>query len=217
MLSAADSMTSSAPDTPMVNINLGWSKYGCTYRHTMHYDPDTGGTIGAKATALANHYQCLKEMDSKMEFANVGAGIGGGFENTVDLKPMKYKEVINELDGEARAKEIDNEHDCMVKNDAWEPVKKCSLPKGTKVIDSTGACKKKCTRKLHEHLNTCRFNQVEGVHYNRSSTHAPITNAGAIRFVLILILWQIDKVGSWMSRADSYMENSKTGAASQDM
>jgi hypothetical protein len=39
------------------------------------------------------------------------------------------------------------------KNDVWEPVKKISLPKGTKVIDSTWTCKKKSTRKLCKHLN----------------------------------------------------------------
>ncbi len=72
-----------------------------------------------------------------MEFANVGAGIGGGFENTVELKAMKYKEAIIRPDGEAWAKEIENEYGQMVKNDAWESVKKSSLPKVTKIIDST--------------------------------------------------------------------------------
>jgi hypothetical protein len=52
---------------------------------------------------------------------------------------MKYKEAINGPDGEAREREIENKHDQMVKNDAWEPVKKNSLPKGSKVIDSTWA------------------------------------------------------------------------------
>jgi hypothetical protein len=33
-----------------------------------------------------------------MEFANIRTGIGGGFENTMKLKPMKYKEAINEPD-----------------------------------------------------------------------------------------------------------------------
>jgi hypothetical protein len=47
----------------------------------MHYDPMTVHTIGAEATALANYYQCLfEDTDGEMEFANVGAGIGGGFE-----------------------------------------------------------------------------------------------------------------------------------------
>jgi hypothetical protein len=37
----------------------------------------------------------------------------------------------------------ENEHERMVKNDAWEPVKKSSLPKGTKVIDSNGYVRKR--------------------------------------------------------------------------
>jgi hypothetical protein len=101
-----ESMDSSVPDTPMVNDNQRQSKYGCMYRHTMHYDPTTGCTIGTGATALANYYQCLEETDSEMEFANIGVGKGGGFENTMGLKPMKYKEAINKLDGKACEKEI---------------------------------------------------------------------------------------------------------------
>jgi hypothetical protein len=75
-----------------------------------------------------------------MEFSNVEAGIGGGFENTMELKPIKYKEAINRPDGKAWEKEIENEHECMVRNNVWEPVKKSLLPKGMKVIDSTWAC-----------------------------------------------------------------------------
>jgi hypothetical protein len=67
----------------VVNNNLGQSKYGCMYRCTLHYDPTAGHTIGAEATALANYYQCLEDTDGKMEFANVGAGIRGGFETTM--------------------------------------------------------------------------------------------------------------------------------------
>jgi hypothetical protein len=106
-----ESIDSSVPDTPMANNNQGQSKYGHTYRHTMHYDPTTGHTIGTEAAVLANYYQCLKDRDGEMEFANVGAGIGGGFENTMELKPMKYNEAINRPDGKAWEKEIENEHD----------------------------------------------------------------------------------------------------------
>ncbi len=159
----------------------------------MHYDPMTGRTIGTEATALANYYQCLEDTDGEMEFDNAGASIGGGFENTMELKPMKYDEAINGPDGKAWEKEIENEHDCMVKNNVWEPVKKSLLSKGTKVIDSTWACKKKSTGKLRRHLNTCGFKQVEGVQYNGSSTHAPVTNAGTIQIMPILMIranWQ---------------------------
>ncbi len=106
--SATDSVDSSVPDTSMFNSNPGWSKYGHTYRHTMHYDPTTGCAIGAEATALVNYYQCLEEADDNTEFANVGAGVGGGFENTMELKPMKYEEAINGPDGKAWTKEIEN-------------------------------------------------------------------------------------------------------------
>ena len=82
--SMVESMDSSVPDTPMVNSNPGRFKYRLAYRRTMHYDPVTGRTIGAEATAVAHYYQCLKDTDGKMEFANVGAGIGGGFENTIE-------------------------------------------------------------------------------------------------------------------------------------
>jgi hypothetical protein len=104
------------------------------------------------------------------------------------LKPMKYKEAITGPDGEAWAKEIKNEHEQMVKNKAWEPVKKNSLPRGTKIIDSTWTCKKKSTGKLRECLNACGFKQMEGLHYKGSSAHAPVTNASTIQIVLILML-----------------------------
>ena len=36
-----------------------------------------------------------------VEYLNVGAGTGGIFEHTSELKPMKYNEAINGPDGEA--------------------------------------------------------------------------------------------------------------------
>ncbi len=38
----------------------------------------------------------------------------GGFENTMELKPMKYKETINGPDEKAWEKKIENEHERMV-------------------------------------------------------------------------------------------------------
>ncbi len=99
-------VNSFVPDITLVNINLGQSNYGRTYRCTMHYDPTTGCTIDAEATALANYYQYLKDTGGKMEFANVGAGIGGGVENTMELKPMKYKEAINGPGGKCGRKKL---------------------------------------------------------------------------------------------------------------
>ena len=44
------------------------------------------------------------------EFANVGAGIGGGFENTKELKVMNYKEAVNGPDGVHWQAEVENEY-----------------------------------------------------------------------------------------------------------
>jgi hypothetical protein len=73
-----ESVDSSVPDFPVVNNNLGQSKYGCRYRCTMHYDPVTGHTIGAEVTALVNYYQCIEDTDGKMEFPTLGPVLEGG-------------------------------------------------------------------------------------------------------------------------------------------
>ena len=84
--------------------------------------------------ATMNYFASLAELEQAevlgisavenqfMEYANVGAGVGGGFENTNELKPMKYEQAINGPDGEAWKIEIDNEHDRMVKNGVFEVV-----------------------------------------------------------------------------------------------
>ncbi len=83
-----------------------------------------------------------------VEFRNVGAGLGGGFKDINDLKPMKYNEAIYGPYGKAWKQEIKNEHNCMVKNQVFEEVNKHDLPEGTKVIDSNWVCQKKSTRTL---------------------------------------------------------------------
>ena len=57
-----------------------------------------------------------------VEYTNVGAGVGGGFENTAELKPMKYEQAINGPGAEAWKAEIENEHDRMVKNKVFQEV-----------------------------------------------------------------------------------------------
>jgi hypothetical protein len=58
--------------------------------------------------------------------------------------------------------------------------------------------------KLCRHLNACGYKQVEGVHYNRSSSHTPVTNAGTIQIVIMLMLmanwlgWMADVNGKFL-------------------
>ena len=77
------------------------------------------------------------------ELANVGAGVGGGFENTQKLCVMTCQEAINGPDGNCWKEEVDNEFNRVVKNIVFKVVLKKDLSPGTKVIDSTWAIKKK--------------------------------------------------------------------------
>ena len=48
-----------------------------------------------------------------MEIAAVGAGLGGGFDHTYNLKVMKFKEVMNWPDSNKWKEDIENEQKQM--------------------------------------------------------------------------------------------------------
>jgi hypothetical protein len=122
------------------------------------------------------------------EISNVGAGVGGGFENTQELRVMMYNEAISGPDSELWKAEVDNEYNHMVKNKVFETVYKKDLQPGTKVIDSVWAMKKKSNGTLHGRLNARGFKQVEGQHYNGMTISLLVTNAATIRIVLMLMV-----------------------------
>jgi hypothetical protein len=143
--------------------------------------------------AVQNYFSCLEEYDKDEmqlmtevantvvdEISGVGAGLGGGFTNTLELRVMKYAEAINGPDGDAWAEEVDKEHGRMEKNKTWVAVKKTELPPGTIPINSTWAMKKKSNGTLRGCLNARGFKQIEGVHFDGSSIHAPVTNLATI-------------------------------------
>ena len=128
------------------------------------YDPRTGLGKSYHGTACENYYQSLQELDndeienkwnvdhSQIEYLGVGDGIGGGFENTEELKPMKYKETISHPDGEAWKVEILNEYKRMVANNVFEAVNIKDLSPSTTIIDSTWACKRKSNGTLRARM-----------------------------------------------------------------
>ncbi len=78
---------------------------------------------GMANAATSNYYASLAKIEQSevirismveneyIEYVNVRAGLGGGFENTAELKPMKYEQAIKRPDNEAWKVEIGNEHD----------------------------------------------------------------------------------------------------------
>jgi hypothetical protein len=68
-----------------------------------YYDIFNVVDLSEIALLAMHHIQCT-------EFANVGAGIDGGFENTKELKVMNYKEAVSGPDGKRWKSEVENEH-----------------------------------------------------------------------------------------------------------
>ena len=142
-------------------------------------------------------YANLKEMamlgmsieDGKIddEVAGVGAGLGGGFFNTSELRPMKYKEAMK-VDREGWTKAVREEHERMVANDVWRAVKKKDVPSGAKILTSTWACKLKSNGTKRARINGRGYEQVDGIHYDSSSISSPVTNDVSVRIVFVLAL-----------------------------
>jgi hypothetical protein len=67
-------------------------------------------------------------------------------------------------------------------------VKKKNVPRGVKILTSTWAMKKKTNGVRRARLNGRCYEQVDGIHYDSSSIHAPVTNDVTVRIVLTIAL-----------------------------
>ena len=94
--------------------------------------------------------QELEEVQHELRF--VGAGLGGGFENTAELHVMKYDAAMKTKDAAAWKVAVDEEHDRMVNNNVWKPIDRAKIPSNSKVLSSTWAMKKKASGKFRAML-----------------------------------------------------------------
>ncbi len=120
--------------------------------------------LSTKSMTQLNYYNALGIDENKLqvikshndaltEYFNVGAGIGGGFTNTQELKVIKYHEAINGPNLDAWKAEVKKEHGRMVHNKVFEPVSLSDLSKNKKVIDTMWAMKKKSSGTLRGRVN----------------------------------------------------------------
>eukprot|EP00957_Ditylum_brightwellii_P016973 1279669-Ditylum_brightwellii.AAC.1 len=72
----------------------------------------------------------------------------------------------------------------MVDNKVWIPVKVEDMPPGAKVLTSTWACKLKSNSTKQARINGRGYEQVNGVHYDSTVIHAPVTNENTIHIVM---------------------------------
>eukprot|EP00957_Ditylum_brightwellii_P001938 149394-Ditylum_brightwellii.AAC.1 len=62
------------------------------------------------------------------------------------------------------------------------------VPPGAKIPTSTWACKLKSNERKQARINGRGYKQVNGVHYDSTSIHDPVTNENSVRIMMVLVL-----------------------------
>ena len=157
--------------------------------------------IEEETNAVQLHYQAMMHELDNVEVANavltssevnfelqlVGAGLGGGFEHTSELKVKNYKQAMAGKDAAEWKVEVGSEKKRFDRFNAFTPFKRSELPANEKVMTTTWAMKKKASGERRARLNARGYEQREGVHYNESNIAAPVTNACSCRIALTLM------------------------------
>jgi hypothetical protein len=142
--------------------------------------------------AEEHYYETMKELHEteliEGEVCCVGAGLGGGFENTNELKVMKFKEAMKGNDAAKWQMAVDDEHGRMTKHSVWQAILRRDLPAAAKILTSTWAMKKKANGTYRARLNARGYEQVDGVHYDSHNISAPVTNDVTIRIVMVIMI-----------------------------
>ena len=122
-----------------------------------------------------------------IEISQVGAGVGGGFENTSNLKVMNYREAMQSADAEEWKAEVQNEKERFDKFNVITVVPRNEMQKGIKAMTTTWAMKKKPSGKLRGRLNARGYDQIKGKSYYNDSIAAPVTNTNSVRIIWVLM------------------------------
>jgi hypothetical protein len=102
--------------------------------------------------------------DSLSEMGNLGAALGGVFENTTELRPMKYGEALQSKDRLKWSKAVREEYDRMVEHKVFQPVPRKQVPPTAKIMTSTWAMKKKSDGTFRARVNGRGYEQIDGEH-----------------------------------------------------
>jgi len=121
-----------------------------------------------------------------LEVAMYGVGIDGGFQNTSELKAMKYVQAMETEDKPEWDKVVKEEHRKFEDHKVWKSVPKKDVPENAKIFTATWAMKKKANRTYKAKLTAHGFEQATGVHYNENDISSPVVHDISVRMVLIL-------------------------------
>jgi hypothetical protein len=121
------------------------------------------------------------------EFSLVGAGVGGGFDHTDELRVMNYRQAMGSGDAEEWTKAVKDEYQKFERFKVFKVVKRSELPAGAKVLSTTWAMKKKTNGKRRARLNARGYEQLEGSHFFADSISSPVSNPITIKTILTLL------------------------------
>jgi hypothetical protein len=83
----------------------------------------------------------------------VGAGLGGGFENTSELQVMNYNEAMESNDTEKWKLAAKEEYERTMKHNVFQEVTRDEGPEGAKILTLTRATKKKSNGTFRARMN----------------------------------------------------------------
>ena len=135
----------------------------------------------------------------------VGAGLGGGLENTTELRTMKYDEAMASEDKDNWEEAVDQEKSKFNKYKVFKSTPIEDVPKDAKILTSTWSMKKKAYGKFCARLIAGGFEQGEQEHYSENDISSPDVNHIVVRICLILhiiVAWQawiVDVGGSFLN------------------
>ena len=122
------------------------------------------------------------------ECALVGAGLGGGIQNTKELHVLTYNEAINGPEREQWLESIEKEYQRMIDNGVFIPCAPEEVPADAKILSNVWAMKKKASGAFRARLNARGYEQVDGEHYDSHATFAPVASDMTIMIIFVLII-----------------------------
>jgi hypothetical protein len=152
-----------------------------------------------------DEYVNCVEYDDPVEYANVGAATGGGFEHTSELKPMKYKVAMQRGDTSKWKIAVDEEHDRMLKHGVCQAILRKDLPQAAKLITSKWAMKKNSSGTFRARLNARGYEQVDGIHYQSDETAVPVSSETSIRIMFVLTILGRGWVGELLDISGAFL------------
>ena len=137
---------------------------------------------------LSEEFLADDEPNEGDEMGHLGAALGGGFENTSELRPMKYGPAMEGQDKSKWKIAVKEEYDRMVEHSVFWAVPREQVPKYSKIITSTWAMKKKSNGTYRARVNGRGYEQIDGENYDEDSIASPTVNITSFRIVMVLML-----------------------------